>query len=253
MDLYFDYINFNVLGIIIAKLDCSEFRSLGVVTNLSTINYLYLSSLKFKDELQLISLEFPIIGPNEYEIINCTVKLRGKLNLGDNLREIYDTKKLLLSSPSDKNKRISSLPNEIGNLHNLEVVDISWNRFTEFPPSLLHLTNLTKLDLSHNNISEIPPKIGNLVNLIMLGLNSNRINKIPEEMGNLTKLERVNLNFNPLAEMPTILFNLPNIVVIELNHTGRLPGLDIYNLYVKGKIYISRGPLSLKELLLKED
>ena len=59
------------------------------------------------------------------------------------------------------------------------------------PPELGNLANLQNLDLGSNQLSgAIPPELGNLANLQSLNLNDNQLSgAIPPELGNLTNLE----------------------------------------------------------------
>jgi hypothetical protein len=107
------------------------------------------------------------------------------------------------------------LPTEIGNLTNLEYLDLSGiNSEAPFvgglplpgplPASLGNLTKLTYLDLSCSLVDlqyhgwlngAIPSSLGNLVNLKHLDLSNQVLSgAIPPELGNLTQLEYLNLS-----------------------------------------------------------
>ena len=82
------------------------------------------------------------------------------------------------------------------------------------PQELGSITDLHVLDLSHNSYRwEIPSTLGNLTRLRMLDLSNNRITGgIPEELGNLTELRVLNLSYNRLyGEIPASLSNLTNL------------------------------------------
>lgn len=107
------------------------------------------------------------------------------------------------------------IPTEIGNLTNLEHLDLSGDNGINYdiygglplpgplPESLGNLTKLTYLNLScmlrdmkfHGELNgSIPGTLGNLVNLTYLNLGSQQFSgAIPSELGNLTKLEFLNL------------------------------------------------------------
>ena len=89
--------------------------------------------------------------------------------------------------------REEGLPQELGDLHNLRVLDLSHNAYEwEIPRALGNLKNLQYLDLSYNNLKEpFPKELGNLKNLRVLNLSHNRIaGEIPESLNKLTNLER---------------------------------------------------------------
>jgi len=107
------------------------------------------------------------------------------------------------------------IPTEIGNLTNLEHLDLSGDNGIDYdiygglplpgplPESLGNLTKLTYLNLScmlrdmkfHGELTgPIPSSLGNLVDLKYLNLGSQQFSgAIPSELGNLTKLEFLNL------------------------------------------------------------
>ena len=86
-----------------------------------------------------------------------------------------------------------SIPPEIGNLINLEQLNMTDGNVTgEIPSSIGNLTNLTYLNLTNNDLTgEVPSEIGNLINLEELRLNQNQLTgEIPPEIESLINLER---------------------------------------------------------------
>jgi len=55
---------------------------------------------------------------------------------------------------SANKNQLTELPKEIGNLTNLEYLDLSYNRLTTLPKELENLKNLAYLYLTGNNFSE---------------------------------------------------------------------------------------------------
>ena len=81
-----------------------------------------------------------------------------------------------------------SIPPEIGNLTDLEFLNLSSNKINgSIRSEIGNLTNLSELNLSSNQlIGEIPPEIGNLTDLYVLDLSYNQITGyIPSEICNL--------------------------------------------------------------------
>ena len=162
------------------------------------------------------------------------------------------------------------LPPELGNLANLEQLEIGWNDLTgPLPPELGNLANLTTLILSGNSLLDgrIPPELGDLANLEILYLWGNRLTgpippelgdlanlgslilggnylsgTLPSELGNLANLKRMRLNENNLSgPLPPELGSLANLVALNLwgnklsgplpPELGNLANLEILNLY----------------------
>ena len=97
------------------------------------------------------------------------------------------------------------------------------------PPNLGNLTNLEELDLAINHLTgTIPPELGDLANLKDLSLGFNSIEGVvPPELGNLAKLEELDLKWNLLSDtIPPELGNLTNLrnLLLDRNHlTGTIP------------------------------
>jgi hypothetical protein len=75
---------------------------------------------------------------------------------------------------------------EIGNLINLQWLDMGGNNLTSLPAEIGNLVNLQDLSLSENNLSSVLAEIGNLTNLQALGLSDNNLSSLPPEIGNFT-------------------------------------------------------------------
>lgn len=100
-----------------------------------------------------------------------------------------------------KNWLNGSIPSELGNLSNLNRLNLQMNTFTNVPPELGNLTNLTHLNLESCGLaSSIPNSLGNLSNLIYLSLANNQLSGfIPFELGNLSNLTWLYLHNNELT------------------------------------------------------
>ena len=127
----------------------------------------------------------------------------------------------------NRNQLTGSIPAEIGNLANLELLYLSNNQLSgAIPPQLGSLGNVTSLDLSFNDLwGNIPPQIGDLSIVNYLFLNSNRLSgNIPPEIGNLTNLEDLRLDSNELSgTIPSELGGLTNLTSLSLG-PNRLGG-----------------------------
>lgn len=117
------------------------------------------------------------------------------------------------------NQLTGYIPPALGNLVNLEVLDLGFNQLSgPIPPELVNLVHLEFLDLGGNPhmSGPIPPEIGDLKILgeLFLG-DSNLSGSLPAEIGNLTKLRILMVNGNPLeGSLPRSLMNLHSQVVL---------------------------------------
>jgi Leucine Rich Repeat (LRR) protein len=131
-----------------------------------------------------------------------------------------------------------SIPSVLGNLTNLQSLQMYFNRLTgPIPPELGSLTNLTSLDLSNNQlIGSIPPELGRLAEVSFLVLAGNQLSgSIPSELGSLASLEVLDASDNQLSgEIPATLQQLEGTLVFVFlsGQTGCLtspsPGLTSF-------------------------
>jgi len=163
---------------------------------------------KFMDELNTW-LNNPTIYGNKEEAYK---RIQTAYNNGDNT--------LVLA-----NLRLTSLPEQIGNLTNLVSLNLGSNNLASLPEQIGNLTNLKWLYLRSNNLASLPEQIGNLTNLELLYLESNKLASLPEQIGNLTNLELLYLGSNKLASLPEQIGNLTNLVSLNLrsNNLASLP------------------------------
>lgn len=97
---------------------------------------------------------------------------------------------------------LTELPASIGNLQELEHVELSYNRLNELPPSFSQLSQLKHADLSVNFIKTLPAEIGHLAALRVLDVRFNRIEHLPVSIGQCQKLTKLDLGSNRLKELP---------------------------------------------------
>ncbi len=147
------------------------------------------------------------------------------------------------------NQLTGSIPDAIGDLTHLQGLVLSDNQLTgSIPPRIGDLTNLQLLNLSYNQLTgSIPPGLGSLTNLTGLYLYVNQLTgSIPPELGNLTNLTMLFLRTNQLAgSIPTELGNLTSLSELYLNNnqlTGPIP-TELGNLTNLSELYLSNNRL----------
>ena len=88
-----------------------------------------------------------------------------------------------------QNNSLAELPAEITNLRQLYFIGLDGNRFTDFPTVLFQLPQLSTVSLMDNPLTRLPPEIGNLQELLELRLHANPLTALPAEITRLNKLQ----------------------------------------------------------------
>jgi hypothetical protein len=122
-------------------------------------------------------------------------------------------------------KGLMFLPENIGNLKNLEVLRCYRNKLTALPDCICELTSLTYLILGANDLNFFPEVITEMPWLKFLDLSENRLNNLSDNIGNLQSLEYLNLQENCLSTLPESLGQLKTLqtLVISYNKFLTLP------------------------------
>ncbi|XP_058197283.1 disease resistance protein RPV1-like [Rhododendron vialii] len=127
-----------------------------------------------------------------------------------------------LKELSMKNCNLSCLPNEVGNLISLEILDLSRNNLHTLPDSICNLTRLKKLYLSHCDVSHLPSEIGRLVTLETLILEGNSLVNLPDSICNLTRLKNLNLSLCDMSHLPSEIGRLISLQKLNLGGNNLL-------------------------------
>ena len=120
---------------------------------------------------------------------------------------------------------LTELPKSLGNLTQLQTLDLSDNQLTTLPESLSNLTQLQELNLHGNQLTTLPKSLGNLTQLQKLYLSGNQRTTLPESISNLTQLQELSLNYDRLTALPEWLGNLTQLQSLYLatNQLTTLP------------------------------
>ena len=121
-------------------------------------------------------------------------------------------------TPTICNFRLTTLPENIGDLSALTKLSLINNEFTSLPGSITNLVSLEQLLLESNQLTSLPDDFGNLINLKELNLNSNQIEQLPETIGSLISLEKLWANNNQLVYLPESIGNLIQLEWLYLNN-----------------------------------
>jgi len=118
---------------------------------------------------------------------------------------------------------LSSIPEEMGDLDNLEELELSYNSTNGFPMALSRLSKLRRLRLSGNELHRVPDFVHRLSSLEELVLDENNIRTIPDNFSKLAKLQKLNLENNLRLEyIPPFLLYITKYDKLEYEQTTRV-------------------------------
>ena len=116
-----------------------------------------------------------------------------------------------------KSRSLSVLPPEIGQLEQLQILDLEVNNIVELPPEIGRLVRLQQLYLYGNQLSTLPVEIGQLRNLTILHLAANtNLTALPSEIGLLNSLESIHLYRTSVSILPSEIGQLSSLQLIEM-------------------------------------
>uniref|UniRef100_A0A7S3ZGJ6 Disease resistance R13L4/SHOC-2-like LRR domain-containing protein n=1 Tax=Lotharella globosa TaxID=91324 RepID=A0A7S3ZGJ6_9EUKA len=90
------------------------------------------------------------------------------------------------------------LPREIGQCHELRVIDVSFNRLSTLPRTIGELHQLHTLNVNHNHLENLPMELGECKRLQRLSATSNNLVELPiEDLAEIETLRLVDARHNP--------------------------------------------------------
>ena len=114
------------------------------------------------------------------------------------------------------NNKLSTLPNELAQLHQLRIIFASNNCFEVLPEVLGQCENLEMVGFKSNQIKVVPEK-SLPEQLRWLILTDNHIEALPESLGERPRLQKLALAGNRLTTLPTTLHKLTNLELLRLS------------------------------------
>jgi Leucine-rich repeat (LRR) protein len=115
-------------------------------------------------------------------------------------------------------KPIGKIPDTIGKLKKLKILEAERCELSTIPESIANLTQLEELNLSFNPLGIIPDFIKELQNLTSLSLYDTALTSFPTPILSLNKLRYLNLASNKISSLPDELFELKNLEVLDLRY-----------------------------------
>lgn len=128
-----------------------------------------------------------------------------------------------------RSNRLSSIPDIISNLTNLEKLDLRDNNLISLPKSIGKLSKLNELYLSNNQLRTLPNDLKNLVDLerLDLGRNNLSIQDIQGWIGQLTKLVNLDLRENYFDSLPNSIENLSKLKILNISGNYGIKDLEL--------------------------
>ena len=154
-----------------------------------------------------------------------------------------------LQSLDLSDNQLTRLPDLLGQLTQLLVLDLRGNKLSTLPEWILQLTQLKDLVLYSNQFKVLPEWLGQLEHLRMLDASSNQLTLLPESLQNLKKITYLGVFSNKLESLPTWIGSLTTLNELKLdsNKLKSLPS-TIGNLKNLRRLLVNDN--SIKELPL---
>ncbi|KAH7657210.1 Non-specific serine/threonine protein kinase protein, partial [Dioscorea alata] len=139
------------------------------------------------------------------------------------------------------NALYGTIPSEIGRLHSLRLLNLSYNSFHgAIPANLSHCSSLITIQLEYNQLTgSIPSELGSTPKLKSLALDNNKLTGvIPRSLGNLSSLLLISLMYNSLqGSIPEELGNLSQLSFFQVSG-NMLSGTIPFRLFNLSSLYL---------------
>ena len=112
--------------------------------------------------------------------------------------------------------QLTTLPNSIGNMRNVENLILSDNQISVLPSTIGNMHSLRNLYLDLNKLADLPDTIGYLYNLQRLIVSNNQLSLVPDTLADLHSLEWLFLTRNRLLYLPESLAELESLVYLAI-------------------------------------
>ncbi|XP_039132213.1 plant intracellular Ras-group-related LRR protein 6 [Dioscorea cayenensis subsp. rotundata] len=114
--------------------------------------------------------------------------------------------------------QLQALPNSIGCLSKLKILNVSGNLLKSFPKTIEDCRALEELIANFNQLNKLPETMGfELTNLRKLSVNSNKLAFLPQSTSHMTNLRVLDARLNCLHCLPDDLENLIRLEVLNVS------------------------------------
>ena len=113
---------------------------------------------------------------------------------------------------------LENLPIFIGDLENLQSLNLSHNRLEQLPGQIVNLQQLAEFNVSHNKLTKlVDQNWEKLQSLANLKASHNKIQKLPDTFGCSMQLRILDLSNNQIAEIPSSFNSLKMLETLDLS------------------------------------
>ncbi|XP_058721750.1 putative disease resistance RPP13-like protein 1 [Vicia villosa] len=161
------------------------------------------------------------------------------------LNDLLPRMRQLLVLSLSNYKSITKVPYSIGNLLNLQYLNLSHTNIERLPSVTCKLYYLQFLLLAGcKRFTELPKDMGKLIKLRHLDISNTALRELPEDVGKLINLSILDISNTALREMPVQIAKLENLHTLSdfvvSKHNGGLNIADLGKLDLHGKLSISQ-------------
>lgn len=115
---------------------------------------------------------------------------------------------------------LQELPESLGQLTQLQALNLSHNQFTTLPTVIYQLNQLKYLSIAANGISKISNEISSLTQLERFFLGRNRLTQLPRSMSALKNLRVLSIADNLLNQLPEWIDYFQHLECLDITNTG---------------------------------
>ena len=120
---------------------------------------------------------------------------------------------------------LTTLPDEFCHMENLQILGLRSNKFKVLPGVIGKLPRLEKLCVLGNDLEEISDGVCDSKSLKVVVLSNNKLKRLPVRLSQMTRLWYLNLSDNEFTELPDQLGDMPKLHTLDLIGNKNLTSL----------------------------